>query len=82
VKIVKKAKNGRGVVSATARHAHLVEYGTGGDTKDTGQNRTLIDGQWVTLPDNTPTRAQGIAEKVAHHFGGTLTGGIEAAGDD
>lgn len=83
IKVAKKAKNGRGVVAATAPHSHLIEYGTGGDTKDTGTNKALIDGQWVTLPDNTPTRALGIGERVAQHFGGHLTGGIDAdIGDD
>lgn len=85
VKVVKKAKKGRGVVAATAWYAHLLEFGTGGDKKvkkRKGKRRIKVDGRWVAMPDNTPTKALGVGQKVAEHFGGNLAddGGISFGG--
>lgn len=74
IKVTKKAKNGKGRVAATAFYAHMVEYGTGADKKGPEQRRVKIKGQWRTLPKNTPTKAQGVMEKTAQHFGGTTKG--------
>lgn len=86
VKVVRKAKRGRGVVAATAWYAHFIEFGTGADKKTKkrkGKRRVLVDGQWKSLPDNTPTKALGVAQKVAEHFGGNLgRGGGITLGDD
>lgn len=83
IKVTKKAKNGKGRVAATAWYSHLVEFGTKADSKGPEQRRVKIKGQWRTLPKDTPTRAQGVMEKTAQHFGGTLKGvQIDTEGDE
>lgn len=60
VKIVKKARRGKGAVAATDFKAHWIEFGTG---------------------QPGPTKAYGIAEKVARKFGGTLDAGVDLKGE-
>lgn len=58
------------VVNRSAR-AHLIEYGTGPDSK--GGTRYVAKAGAV-LDENTPTPAFAIGEKTAAAFGGTLKG--------
>ncbi|AVO21615.1 minor tail protein [Mycobacterium phage MooMoo] len=94
-KVMKKAKNGRGVFGPKAWYAHLVEFGTGEDKKtgkgkkgkrDKKGNRTVEvdDGEFRKVGPNTPTKAMGIAQQVCSHFGGDLKGGgiTNLDGDD
>ncbi|AER48388.1 hypothetical protein PBI_QUEENHAZEL_11 [Mycobacterium phage QueenHazel] len=83
--VMVKARNGRGVFGPTAWYAHFVEFGTGEDKRKTSDvkrdkngKRTVEvdDGEFRKVGQNTPTKAQGIAQKVASHFGGDLKGGI------
>lgn len=90
--VMKKAKNGRGVFGPKAWYAHFVEFGTGADKKQSkgkkGKrskkgNRTVnIEGEFRDVGPNTPTKALGIGQKVASHFGGNLKGGGIGLGDD
>ena len=61
IKVTKKARGGKAVISATNWKSHLVELGTGAPG---------------------PTRPDAVMEKTAQHFGGTLDGGVEFAGDE
>lgn len=85
IKVTKKAKRGKGKVTATAWYSHFIEYGTGGDKDgpDTRRVYTERDG-WVTLPKDTPTKALAPMQKTAKHFGGTTgyDGGITIERDD
>lgn len=86
--VMKKAKQGKGVVGPKAWYAHFVEFGTGSDKKQ-GKGKKgkrsksgkrpveVADGVFRSLGPNTPTKALGIAQKVAAHFGGSLKGGID-----
>ena len=60
-KIIKKAKNGRGLVGPTDYKAHWIEFGTGSPG---------------------PTDAKAPVQKTCEHFGGNLTEGIKAGGDE
>lgn len=82
VKVVKKAKGGKGVVAATAWYAHFLEFGTGADSKGKDKRRVKVDGKWRTLPKNTPTKALAIGQKVAEHFGGDMNGPIAFQGEE
>lgn len=95
-RIMKKAKNGRGVVGPTAWYSHFVEFGTGADKKQSrgkkgkrsksGRRPVEVDkGDFRMLGPNTPTKALAPVQKTAEHFGGALKGGgvfIEGDGDD
>lgn len=64
---VQKVKNGKASVGSKHWRAHLIEFGTGPDTKDGSKYG----------PD-TPTPAFAPGAKTAAHFGGTLDAdGIE-----
>lgn len=91
-KVMVKAKNGHGAFGPTAWYSHFVEFGTGEDKKQSkgkkgkrnkkGQRTVDIEGEFRDVGSNTPTKALGIAQKVASHFGGDLKGGgIEVTGD-
>lgn len=85
IKVTKKAKRGKGKVTATAWYSHFIEYGTAADKDgpDTRRVFTERDG-WVTLPKDTPTKALAPMTKTAEHFGGTIgyKGGIDFDGAD
>ena len=49
--------------------AHMIEYGTGPDSK--GSRQRYRPGAGVALGPSTPTPAFAIAEKTARAFGGT-----------
>lgn len=70
---VEERRNGRVVVVNRSNRAHLIEYGTGPDSK--GGER-YVPKAGVVLGENTPTPAFAIGEKTANAFGGTL-GGVE-----
>ncbi|AJA43311.1 minor tail protein [Mycobacterium phage Sbash] len=88
--VMKKAKNGKGVFGPKAWYAHLVEFGTGADKKQRKGKRgkdgkrtvEIDDGEFRRVGPDTPTKAQGIAQKVASHFGGALKGGISKSLSD
>jgi len=84
VKVTKKAKRGKGQVSATAWYAHFVEYGTKADGKGKDGRKVLTSKGWRTLPKDTPTAADAPGQKTAKHFGGTIgaAGGVQFDGDD
>lgn len=82
IKVTKKAKRGKGRVGATAWYAHLVEFGTKADTKGPETRRVLTKQGWKTLPKDTPTQAQGVMDKTAQHFGGSLRGVSIDTGDE
>ena len=81
------ARNGRGVFGPKVWYAHIVEFGSGPDKRirkpprkglKTGVRAVRTgDDQYRTVGPNTPTKAMGIAQKVAEHFGGSLKGGID-----
>lgn len=49
---------------------HMIEYGTKADPDDTQEpRRVVIDGQWVTLDQNTPTEAAAPFGKARARFG-------------
>lgn len=68
---VKKQRDHLGLpayrVVATDWKAHLIEYGTGSDSKEGSP-----------FGKDTPTPEFGVFGKTAHRFGGTLDGGITA----
>ncbi|ART69120.1 hypothetical protein BTO20_11480 [Mycobacterium dioxanotrophicus] len=85
--VMKKAKNGKGVFGPKAWYSHFVEFGTGADKKQSKGKKgkrskkgrrpvEVADGEIRELGPNTPTKALGIAQKVASHFGGQLKGGV------
>lgn len=92
-KVMVKAKNGHGAFGPTAWYSHFIEFGTGEDKKRSQGKRgkrdksgdrvvEIDDGEFRAVGPNTPTKALGIAQKVASHFGGDLKGGgIEVTGD-
>lgn len=63
-----------GETKAVNRHwkAHMIEWGTGPDTKGPEGER-YRPGAGVKLGRDTKTRAFGIAERTARAFGGDLT---------
>lgn len=65
---VLKVRHGKAVVGTRYWKAHMIEYGTGPDTKDGSR-----------FGPNTPTPEFAPGAKTAAHFGGTLDEtGIEA----
>lgn len=83
IKILKKAKHGKGAIGSKAWWFKFVEFGTKADTKGDDNRRVLTKQGWKTLPKDTPTQAAAPMEKTAQHFGGTLGKGIvEFKGDD
>jgi len=86
IKVVKKAKRGKGKVAGTAWYFGFIEYGTKADTKGSDERKVLTKDGWRTLPKDTPTQAAAPMEKTARHFGGTLgeggSGGIEFGDDE
>lgn len=67
VKVQGKVRNGRAVVGTKHWKAHLIEFGTGPDTKKGSK-----------FGPDTPTPAFAPGQKTAEHFGGNLTDdGIE-----
>lgn len=88
-KVMKKAKNGRGLFGPTAWFSHFVEFGTGPDKKQSRGKKgkrdkkgrrpvEVTEGEFRLLGPNTPTKAAAPVQKTAEHFGGSLKGGIEA----
>lgn len=76
VRVIKKARNGKGKVGSTSRKAHLIELGTGADTK--GKSPRYVPRVGAQVTSETPTPAFAPGEKTAAHFGGHLTNdGIE-----
>ncbi|WP_234788094.1 HK97 gp10 family phage protein [Mycolicibacterium setense] len=82
-KVMKKAKNGRGVFGPTAWYSHFVEYGTGSDKKQSkgkkgnrsksGKRTVDIEGgEFRNVGPDTPTKALAPVQKTASHFGGNL----------
>ena len=84
VKVVKKAKRGKGKVAATVWYAHFVEYGTGADSKGKDGRKVLTKRGFRLLPKDTPTTADAPGQKTAQHFGGTIGagGGVQFDGED
>lgn len=67
VKVQGKVRDGRAVVGTKHWKAHMIEFGTGPDTKKGSK-----------FGPDTPTPAFAPGQKTAEHFGGNLTdGGIE-----
>jgi len=73
VKVKKKAKGGKGIVAATIWYAHIVEFGSGSDSK--GKSPRFVPRVGAQVSRDTPTSAHGTGQKVAEHFGGSLKGG-------
>lgn len=73
--VIQKAKRGRGVVGPTDWKAHIIEFGSGSDSKG-GNKERYRPRAGVKLGPGTPTRAHGTVQKVAEHFGGDLSDGI------
>lgn len=68
VKVQGKVRNGRAVVGTKHWKAHMIEFGTGPDTKKGSK-----------FGPDTPTPAFAPGQKTAEHFGGELTDdGIES----
>lgn len=70
-KVIKKAKNGRGVVGPTDWKAHFIEDGTKADPS-TSKSRFGPD---------TPTPEFAPVAKTVAHFGGTMERGISGEAD-
>ncbi|WP_078345122.1 HK97 gp10 family phage protein [Mycobacteroides chelonae] len=92
-KIMKKAKNGRGVVGPTAWYSHFIEFGTGADKKQSRGKKgkrdkkgrravEVADGEFRLLGPNTPTKPLAPVQRTAEHFGGSLKGGVSTQGGD
>lgn len=92
-KIMKKAKNGKGVVGPTAWYSHFVEFGTGPDKKQSKGKKgkrdkkgrrpvEVADGEFRLVGPNTPTKPLAPVQRTAEHFGGTLKGGVSTQGGD
>lgn len=77
IKVLKKAKKGKGAFGSNAWWFKFVEYGTKGDSKGDDNRRVKTKQGWKTLPKDTPTNAAAPMEKTAQHFGGSLGTGIE-----
>lgn len=91
--VMKKAKNGKGVFGPKAWYSHFIEFGTGSDKKQSKGKKgkrskkgkhpvEVADNEFRSVGPNTPTKALGIGQKVASHFGGNLKGGVVDIGDD
>lgn len=92
-KIMKKAKNGKGVVGPTAWYSHFVEFGTGPDKKQSKGKKgkkgkkgrravEVAEGEFRLLGPNTPTKPLAPVQRTAEHFGGSLKGGVSTQGGD
>lgn len=65
---VQKVRRGKGVVGSKHWRAHMIEFGTGPDTKKGSK-----------FGPDTPTPAFAPGQKTAEHFGGNLAeGGVQA----
>lgn len=76
VKITKRARHGKGRIGNKSSLAHLIEYGTKGDTEGDDSRVVNIDGEFVTIGKDTPSPEFAPMAKTAKHFGGNLEGGI------
>ncbi|QIG58388.1 minor tail protein [Mycobacterium phage Cornie] len=78
VKVQGKPRGGKVRVGSKHWKAHLLEFGTGADTKGPEKRRVPTNDGFATLGKDTKTPAFGTGQQVAEHFGGNLTGdGIE-----